>query len=230
VAERQSTRNWRSGGLAVLSATCIILIPVAVDGARAAPKFSTKTVYYTVPGSTPKEMLAYMRRNGPHGNSGRPPSTSSAHITQTMRLSPTSSGCRINKRKLTVKMTLHLPRLAAGQKLSAAVRSTWNNFTAYAKQHENHHKSLYIACARRIDQRVRAVSNKQSCQAIRTRIKAIFAEENRLCERSNQAFDRLETERVANLPFFRQANSAPQFTSKRSIRRHGTTKIIRLER
>ena len=71
------------------SATCIILTPVAVDGAHAAPKFSTKTVYYTVPGSTPKEMLAYMRRNGPHGNSGRPPSTSSAHITQSMRLSPT---------------------------------------------------------------------------------------------------------------------------------------------
>lgn len=215
---------------ALLSLACLMLAPMIATTATAAPKVSVKTVYYTVHGSTPRDLLVYMLRNGPHGNHGRALGTTNANIRQSARLSPRGKGCVVQKHNLDVKMTLHLPRLAKGQKLTASDRNRWNGFAAYVKKHENHHKTLFIGCARRIDSKVRSIPQNQSCRAIAAKIKAIFADEDARCGRANQAYDRNEAKRVVKLPFMRQASTAPRFTPVRKTGVPRSTKVIRLER
>ena len=204
----------------LLAASGLAWAAMTIDAA-AAPKVSVKTIYYSVRGNSPQNMLTYMLRNGPHGETGRALGTTSATISQNMNLEPAGSGCLIRNYRLNVAIVMRLPKLAPGQKLNASVRSRWNGLAAYVRVHENQHKSMFIACARKIDQRVRAVSRKQSCSRIRAQVRAIFNEENAACDRIQRAFDQREASRVRNLPFIRQAASpqrAPQQTSTRQQR------------
>jgi predicted secreted Zn-dependent protease len=206
---------------AVSLATALSALPS--HHAAAAPKVSIKTVHYSVRGNTPQTMLAYMLRNGPHGAAGRALGTTSATISQNMNLEPVGNGCLIRNYKLTVAITMNVPKLAAGQQLSASVRSRWNGMAAYIRTHENHHKNVFLACARKIDQRVRAVSRTRSCAAIRSRVRAIFNEENAKCDRIHSAYDQGEAARVRNMPFIRQA-AAPEAPRQTRTQQHRTTR------
>ncbi len=207
----------------VLAAALACGLTVALAGpAAAAPKVSVKTVYYTVHGNTPQAMLSYMQRNGPHGEAGRALGTTSVSTGYKMTLVPVSGGCVIRDYKLEVAITINLPRLAPGQKLSASVRARWNGLAAFVRVHENHHKSVNLKCARRTDQRVRSISRKLSCSAARARVRTIFAEENAKCGRIHDAFDQREAKRIANLPFIRQA-AAPEAAPRRTRTRQTRT-------
>lgn len=229
-AARLVVAHLRTGPAVLLLAVLCTLTPAAIERAAAAPKVSSKTVYYTVQGSDPTAMLSYMLRNGPRGSHGRALGTTNARITQTVNLLPKAGRCQIGKYRLDVNITVNLPRIAKGRKLNPQIRNSWNSFAAYVRRHENQHKSMFVACARRIDQRVRGISAKQSCRAIRAKIRAIFSQENKRCDRLNQAYDRRETKRIEKLPFIRQATGTPQFTRTRTTAQRSTSGPKRLER
>lgn len=190
--------------------------------AQAAPRISNKVIYYQVHGDTPPAMLAYMLRNGPHGANGRALGTTGATLTQSMHLQPIGAGCRIRDYRLTVAMTQRLPKLAPGVKLNRPVWATWNGLAAYVRVHENRHRSIFTACAKRIEQRIRALGTRLSCSVARARVRAIFAEENRKCDRIHAAFDRRETARVAHLPFIRQATGIRAADRRTTVQRQTT--------
>lgn len=192
-------------------------------GAVAAPKVSVKTVYYNVRGSTPQTLLNYMLRNGPHGENGRALGTTSATISQNMGLQPTATGCRVRNYRLNVDITISLPKLAAGEKLAGTLRSRWYGLVSYVKVHENFHKTMFVSCARRIDQRIRTVTGSGSCGEIRSRVRAIFNEENARCDRLQRAFDQQEAPRVRNLPFIRQASGTEPAKRQTDLRQRRTT-------
>lgn len=191
---------------------------------EAAPKVSVKTVYYAVRGNTPQTLLTYMLRNGPHGEGGRALGTTSATISQNMNLEQLRNGCRIRNYRLDVAITMSLPRLEAGQRLDASVRSRWNGLAAYVRAHENHHKTVFLNCAQRIDARIRAVGRTQTCSEVRSRVRAIFNEENSKCDRIQQAYDQKETSRVRNLPFIRQASGTQPAPRQTSVQQRRTTR------
>lgn len=229
-AVRRVDAHIKTGLAVFLVAALFALTPVGLDPAGAAPKINAKTVYYTVQGSNPTAMLSYMLRNGPRGNHGRALGTTNARISQTTRLLPKANRCQIREYRLDVDITVNLPRLAKGQKLSAPARKGWNGFAVYVRHHENRHKSMFIACARRIDKRVRALSRNQSCRAIQAKIQTIFNQENKRCDQQNQAYDRRETKRIDKLPFIRQATGTPRFTRTRTTATRSTSGPKRLER
>ena len=197
---------------------------MSATGAVAAPEVSVKTVFYDVRGSTPQTLLNYMLQNGPHGENGRALGTTSATISQNMGLQSTASGCRVRNYRLNVAITISLPKLAAGQKLAGSLRSRWHSLVSYVKVHENYHKTMFVACARRIDQRIRKVTGSGTCSEIRTRVRAIFNEENARCDRLQRAFDQQEAPRVRNLPFIRQASGTEPAKREADVRQRRTTR------
>lgn len=202
--------------LSVAGALALALPTAPIETALAGTKLSTKTVYYTVQGKTPAEMATYMIRNGPHGERGRAMGTTTARISQHVDLRQQGGICVVRAHILKVDISMHLPKLAAGQKVSATVRSLFNGLAAYVRQHENHHKNVFVTCANRIDQRVRALPTTSSCNAVRNRIRRIFNEENARCDAIHGAYDRREASRVRQLPFIRKA-FAPQTPVRRTI-------------
>ena len=202
--------------LSVAGALVLGLWTAPISPALAGTKLSVKTVYYTVQGSTPAQMAAYMLRNGPHGERGPAMGTTTARISQHVDLRERGGICLVRAHILKVDISMHLPKLATGQKVGAAARTLFNGLAAYVRQHENYHKTVFVGCANRIDQRVRALPTARSCNVARARIRQIFNEENARCDGIHNAYDRREALRVRQLPFIRRA-FAPQAPERRRI-------------
>ena len=218
------TKEITSTGLTLAAALFLTVGDADLRSASAAPKVTVKTLYYGVHGSSSRELLRYMLRNGPHSSGGRALGTTSAKISQSMELSERRNRCDVTKYNLSMNITLRLPKLAKGQKLRPAVRNTFNRFAAYVRKHENQHKAIFASCAQRIEQRVRALSRNQSCESLRAKMRAVFNEENRACDRRHEAFDAGESKRVHRLPFIRQASQS-QRTAKPRKTQNQTTRV-----
>ena len=205
--------------LMLTAAICATTLPAFE--AIAATKISVKTEYYAVKGNTPASMVAYIVRNGPHGDRGRAMGTTTAKISQHVDLQTKGRGCTMRRHRLDVAITMRVPKLASGQKLSASTRSLFNGLASYVRAHENHHKSVFIQCAKRVDRKVAAIRRGQSCGAVRAQIKRIFDTENNRCNAIHHAYDKREAVRVRKLPFIRKA-VGPQTPVRRTAAKRTT--------
>ena len=190
--------------------------------AGAAPKVSVKTQHYTVKGSSPRELLAYMLRHGPTGSTGPALGTASANIKQNADLRQSGKRCRIVNYRLSLGIVLRLPKLASNQKLSKATRRRWNGLAAYIREHELRHKEIYIQCGRTIERKIRSLSGKYSCPVLHAKMQATFAAENEKCDRRQQKFDAREAKRIPKLALIKQALNAPRARPSRKVQRNAS--------
>lgn len=216
--------NWAKSNhlFTLMLAASIYALTLPAFQASAATKLSVKTVYYAVKGNTPASMISYILRNGPHGERGRAMGTTTAKISQHVDLKTKGKGCAMRRHRLDVTITMRVPKLAGGQKLSASTRSLFNGLASYVRAHENHHKLVFIQCAKRVDLKVAAIRLGQSCGAVRAQIKRIFNAENTKCNAIHNAYDKREAVRVRKLPFIRKA-VGPQTPVRRTAAKRTTT-------
>ena len=189
----------------------------------AAPKVSVKTKHYTVKGSTPRELLAYMLRHGPTGSTGPALGTASANIRQNADLKQSGKRCKIVNYSLSLGIVLRLPKLARNQRLSKNTRKRWNGLAAYIRKHELRHKDIYVQCGRSIERKVRALSGKYSCPVLHAKMQAVFKAENARCDRRQQQFDAQEAKRIPKLSLIRSALKRPTPKAKHTIRRSASS-------
>ena len=170
--------------------------------AAASPRISSKTVYFTVSGTTPGEVLQSILSTGPGGHSGVAMATTRANITQ--RVEPRGNrGCT---RKTTVQIITHIPRLSKTSRKNPRLRALWRRFIGYIKRHEARHKSIYIGCAKKIESLVRDHVRKTGCKGALPGVRRIMQAENKRCERLNLAYDRAERPRIRQLGLIRKAS------------------------
>lgn len=169
--------------------------------AAAAPKISSKTIYFTVTGSTPSAVLRSILRNGAGGQTGVAMATTQANISQTVKPRG-KNGCRYSSK---AEITTRLPRLSKASRKHKAVRAVWRSFDKYIRAHEAQHKSIYLACARRIDRKARAHLRKKGCKNAKIEVTIIMLEERLRCHRLNQMYDQRERKRIRRLPLIKQA-------------------------
>ncbi len=179
------------------------------DPTSAAPKVSTKTIYFTVSGSTPSQVLRSILSRGPGiRTGGKAMATTQAKISQTLKPKG-KNGCRYSSKAV---ITLRLPRLAKSSLKSRSVRRVWRNFDRYIRAHENRHKSIFLSCARRIDKKARRYIRRNGCKNAKVKITQIMVDERLRCNRLNQAYDRRERSRIRALPLIRQARAGTRAT------------------
>lgn len=189
---------WRLPG--VIAAAAALSLALAASAA-AAPKVTSKTVYFTVSGSTPAALLRDILRKGSVGRVRSAMATTQANISQSLK--PRGKrGCRYSSKAV---ITMRLPRLAKSSRRSRSVRRVWKSFSRYIRAHENQHRSIYTSCARRIDRKARAYIRKHGCKGARVKITEIMVDERLRCKRLNQRYDLRERKRIRRLPLIRQA-------------------------
>jgi predicted secreted Zn-dependent protease len=184
----------------VLSAAAIYLL--AAGGATAKPL--TKYVHYLVAGPTAQGLYSSMLRNGPHVGGNRAYASISMVPRITAFVQEGSSSCSIEEFSIDATFTIRLPELKPGVKLSPDVRKNFTAFYAFAKRHEETHRSIWLKCAAQTEAVVNAISARTCAEANRRALKAI--EEMNQCRAAKDfAFDSAEQLRLAKHPFIKQA-------------------------
>jgi predicted secreted Zn-dependent protease len=185
--------------VATLTALALLSEPLGVEAG-----VTTSTTYrdYRVSGSTPSGLVTYMRSHPFPGDRGA--AVANIRPSYSLSVSTKTSGgiCRASSVNLKVNFVMTLPK--ATTSLSGGTRSSWNNFVAFARRHEETHRSIYIGCARNFVAKAQRLT-AGSCFTLQSRIRAMLDAERRACDRKHAAFDRRDAGRIFGLGLFAQA-------------------------
>ncbi|MDP9138969.1 MAG: DUF922 domain-containing Zn-dependent protease [Pseudomonadota bacterium] len=173
------------------------------EGAAARPPV-TKYLHYPVSGSSAQTLYSSMLRNGPHVGGYRAYASISMAPSISAYVQQGDASCRIRKFAIGVTFTIRLPELKQASKLGPDVRRNFAAFYAFAKRHEETHRSIWLKCAAEAEAAVNAISSKNCAETNRRALKAV--ERMNACRASRDtAFDNAEQLRLAKHPFIKQA-------------------------
>jgi predicted secreted Zn-dependent protease len=174
------------------------------DIAAAAVSTSTSNASYRVSGTTAADLVSFMRRNpfpGDHGGAV-------ANIRPSYSLSivnkQAGSVCTASAVNLRVSFVITLPTATGAGRMSSATRAAWGGFVAFARRHEEHHRAIYLDCARGFVAKAERMT-AGSCMGLNASIRSLLESEKRACERRQAAFDRQDSGRVTGLSLFAMA-------------------------
>ena len=204
-------KNAGAFAAAVLGAAFLIAEPAPL---AAKPIVKTSFKSYSVPGTSAYALLSYMQRNGPHANGSRALATTAASFRYQAD-AHNANGCKLKNFRVTTTFVITLPKATNASRMSSKVRKRWRQFVKHARWHENRHKSIWIGCAKKIENSVRSMARQGSCKAAWSKAQSIVKTQLARCDRLHAAFDRRETARASKIPLIAQALRAPKTASGR---------------
>lgn len=192
---------------------CAACVFVAIfgwlNGASARVIVSERTVYYSVSGSTGKQLAISIQKRGPKlSRSSRAISTSHAIATtktelKVRNIKPVVRGgrCKIASAEVRLKLTYTLPRWRGSRRASKEVRRNWERFVAEVKNHELEHGRISKQFAADIDREIKRASGRVSrkCKNFGDRSVRKFNSLKRRADRRHARFDRREGRRFAKV-------------------------------
>jgi predicted secreted Zn-dependent protease len=186
-----------SGGLA---ATAFVLFSFS-SIAAASPNFKTKYVYYPIKGKSAVELYDAMISKGPHVNGAKAYASTSATSSQEGRL-VAGEQCRVIDYKFTIEFVINLPRPESMKMLKGKTRQRWEAFSTFLRKHEETHRSIWLKCAKELEQQVRAI-REDDCDEVDRRAAELWETIRAQCNLKHDAFDAAEQKRLASHPFVR---------------------------
>lgn len=158
---------------------------------------------FEVWGSTPRELVTYMNNHAFEGDSGR--AYANMHPTYSLSLTTKESGgvCRPESVDVHIQLRLTLPAADTSQ-MTPRTRPLWNNFVAFARMHEFHHRTTYLSCAQEFVQRERS-SSAPSCWALTEEMNQALQQMGHQCEAREQPYERSQARILMGLGLFRAA-------------------------
>jgi len=190
--------GWR-GGLVAL-ATVVLALPAA-----AGVTSSTEQHSFVVEGTTASGLVRFMNGHAVDGDHGH--AYASIHPDYQLSLTTRESGgiCRAARVDVHVEFQLTLP-VADTSGMSRRVRGAWGGFAAFARAHENHHKSSYLGCAQNFVVQARRQS-APSCTELEGDLDQMLYAMKRACEVKQRPFDQSQARVLRNLSLFVLARS-----------------------
>ena len=187
----------------VAVAAALVLLGAAPSMA-AGVTTSTSVRTYAVPGSTAKALVGYMLRNPIQGDHGAAFANIRPSYSLTVEIRESGGMCRARDVHVNIRFTMTLPVAASTAQMSARVKSAWNSFTAFARQHEEAHRASYVGCANRF---IAAAKREKAprCSAVSSAIRRLFTAARRDCEVRQVEFDRGQKRVLASQRLFRMA-------------------------
>jgi len=176
-------------------------------GAAAGVKTSTRTQYYSVGGTSARTLVGYMRSKPFRGATGD--AVASIRPSYALDIASKQSGgtCRATSVTLNITFAVTVPR--ARSALDGGTRSAWDGFVAFAKRHEEGHRSIYIQCGNSFVAKAEQLSSA-TCGSLQAAIRKLHEVEKGVCDNRQRAYDRSEYGRVAGLALFKMAGNSPQ--------------------
>jgi predicted secreted Zn-dependent protease len=171
---------------------------VLASAAEAKVSVSTSYSYFKISGHTAgqiyQSLLAHAK--GPGGHDAY--ATTSTRIIQKGTYS-TGKSCGVRTYDTNLNFAINLPRLAAS-KASAPIQNSWQDFAGVLKRHEEHHRSLWLSCAREFNRKVLELK-ESSCANLKNKFKILWKATETSCRKLNDDFDRAEQLRFPHQPF-----------------------------
>lgn len=194
-------------------ALAAVAAALGVAGVAAAkPAQTTKYTYYTVSGDTAVEIYDAMIRKGPKVNGAKAYAATSATTVQDGKLLQGSS-CQIEGYRLKLDFVIKLPKIRNEKVLPASDRKRWQQFSAFLKEHEETHRSIWMGCAADLERQVKAIRAK-SCTDADRKANQLWDKMRAACNKKHVAFDAAEQKRLMSHPFV-------QLVYKRATLMHG---------
>lgn len=138
-----------------------------------AANISSKTVYFTVSGTTLGEVLRSILANGPGGHSGLAMATTQTRISQSVNTKKKGK-CRPTTKALIIT---HMPRLSKSSRKVPAVRAQWGKFIRYVNAMRSDTNQPTLAAQKRSSVLMRASFRKHGCKNARSRVNTIIQAE-----------------------------------------------------
>lgn len=180
--------------------TAALLMAATCGGeAVARPVSTTKYSFYTISGRSAVDLYNAMIRRGPHVNGSKAYAATSAASSQQGLLEPGKS-CRIKNYKFKIDFTIKLPKFANEKALPAETRERWRQFSAFLRQHEETHRSIWLKCGEELEAKIASIRGKTCDQADKTAA-AMWDQMRNSCGRKHAAFDAAEQKRLIKHPF-----------------------------
>jgi predicted secreted Zn-dependent protease len=166
----------------------LVALALALAGpAAAAPRQSTRYVYYPISGRNLAELYDSMLAGGPHVGGAKAYAATTATSHQEGRLVQGKS-CHVENYVLRIDFVIRLPTLNSEKGLTASERRLWRNFAAYLRRHEEAHKAIWMGCAADLERRVRAI-RATTCDEYEVKAQSLWASLHKTCEVRHQALD-----------------------------------------
>ncbi|WP_350336144.1 DUF922 domain-containing protein [Coralliovum pocilloporae] len=176
----------------------------------------TEIKHYTIRGKSAADIVSNMDQRGPIVDGSHALASIEQDFSLKGRLVKTDR-CRIKGFGVVTKFEITLPKLRTTNGVPARTLKNFKRFYKKAESHELTHRKIYLGCAKRIDQKVRALRPSKTCSVLEDKVSAIIKKEAQRCEAQHFAFDQKESRRVSRLALMRQALKEFRNPPKREI-------------
>jgi len=174
----------------------------ATTSARATVHSQSSYNYFAVKGRTSREIYINLMARGPSAGGADAMATTNVSLSQHASLSA-GANCRMQSFSANLTFKINLPRLQNPGALAPASRRSWSQFASTLKAHEEHHRSIWIACAQDLSAQVMKI-RPGPCAAFKASYAAVSKSVLAQCKAKNSAFDTAEGVRFLTTPFIRQ--------------------------
>lgn len=132
-----------------------------VEDADAKVRISERTKYYTVTGSTGRQLFKSITRRGPRKGHAIATTRSLVQV-KNMKFAKRGSRCVVSSADVIVNLTYTLPRWKGSRRASPKLRRNWEGFSRLVKKHEDTHGRITREYARRLHKKVLGFTGRVS--------------------------------------------------------------------
>jgi predicted secreted Zn-dependent protease len=156
--------------------------------------------YFRIQGHSAVEIYKSLLKHakGPAGHDAY--ATTTIQVFQKSRFSSGAS-CKLDQIELQAIFKISLPKLNSSPSTPSVARS-WQNFAGTLRNHEEHHRSLWMGCVGKLEAQVRNLQ-ASSCDSLKVKLKQSWKKIERLCMAENNAFDKAEQINLLKQPFIK---------------------------
>ena len=169
------------------------------ESAASKPVQATKYTYYTIYGDSPAEIYSTLVKRGPRVGGVKAYAATTAVSSQSGQLTQGKS-CTLEDYKFKIDFTIKLPKLKNEAALTGATKTDWKKFSSFLKIHEETHRSIWLACAAELEEKVHAIS-ATSCAGLNEKTTRLWEQMRTSCAKKQDAFDVAEQARLLRHPF-----------------------------
>ena len=165
---------------------------------------STDHYQFTVEGTTASSLVHYMNGHAISGDQGHAYARVRPNYDLSLTTRQSGGMCRPASVNVHVTFELTLPVAASLGAMSRRTRAAWNGFAGFARNHEAHHLTSYLGCARSFVREAKRQS-APSCIELDSDIQQMLRQMQRACESKQVPFDRTQAKVLRGLSLFTMA-------------------------
>ena len=125
------------------------------------------TNYYSVTGSTVREIRQSIRANRPWKDRFSYDAFTDWRVNWRFNVAPSAEGCRYTSFSTQTSILITMPRWAAPTNATEVARQRWTEYRAALGKHEAAHAAIALAAAAELNKRAQAVGVATDCEQLK---------------------------------------------------------------